>query len=86
MWDLALQAGFFVAPVVYPLDIIPERYHFYLYIWPPTPVLQFARSLLIKGAIPTMRAHLALLGTAGVILLAGVAIYRRFAPRAIEEL
>jgi lipopolysaccharide transport system permease protein len=86
VWDLALQAGFFVAPVVYPLNIIPERYHFYLYVWPPTPVLQFTRSILVQGELPTLRAHLMLLGTCLAILLVGVAVYRRFAPRALEEL
>ena len=48
-WDLALQAGFFVAPIVYPLDIIPERLHFYLYLWFPTPIIQFSREVLITA-------------------------------------
>src|SRR5262249_11407873 len=34
VWDVAVQAGFFVAPIIYPLGIIPERFHFYLYVWP----------------------------------------------------
>jgi hypothetical protein len=39
VWEVLLQAGFFVAPVVYPLEILPERLHFYLYCWPrPDPV------------------------------------------------
>jgi hypothetical protein len=49
VWELLLQAGFFVAPVVYPLSILPERLHFYLYLWPPTAVIQFARSVLVLG-------------------------------------
>ena len=30
VWDVVVQAGFFLAPVVYPLGIIPERYHAFL--------------------------------------------------------
>jgi ABC-type polysaccharide/polyol phosphate export permease len=30
VWDLATQAGCFVAPIGYPLDILPERLHVYL--------------------------------------------------------
>ena len=37
------QAGFFLAPIIYPLGILPERFHFYLYLWPPTPVIEFSR-------------------------------------------
>lgn len=86
VWELTLQAGFFVAPVIYPLSIIPERFHFYLYLWPPTPVIQFTRAVLVSGEVPTARAHLLLACVAAVSLAAGVWVYRRFAPRAIEEL
>ena len=57
IWDVAIQAGFFLAPVIYPLGIIPERFHIYLYLWPPTPVIEFSRAVLVNGAIPT-RSHM----------------------------
>jgi len=28
IWDMAIQAGFFIAPIVYPVGVIPERFHF----------------------------------------------------------
>jgi ABC-type polysaccharide/polyol phosphate export permease len=86
IWEVVVQAGFFVAPVIYPLNIIPERFHFYLYLWPPTPVIQFARSVLVAGAVPTFRAHLMLACVTAVIFGGGVLIYRRRAPRAAEYL
>ena len=46
------HAGFFVAPIIYPIDVLPERLHFYLYLWPPTPVILFARSVLVDGKVP----------------------------------
>lgn len=86
VWELTLQAGFFVAPVIYPLEIIPERYHFYLYLWPPTPIIQFTRSVLVRGEVPTARAHTLLACVVLLALTLGVYLYRRHAPRAIEEL
>lgn len=86
VWELTLQAGFFIAPVIYPLSIIPEKYHFYLYLWPPTPVIQFTRSVLVSGEVPTARAHTLLACVALVTLGLGVWVYRRWGPRAIEEL
>jgi ABC-type polysaccharide/polyol phosphate export permease len=86
VWEVVLQAGFFVAPVVYPLSIIPERFHFYLYLWPPTSVIQFSRAVLIDHTIPTFRAHLLLLGMTTVIFLGGLGLFRRYGAGAPEHL
>jgi lipopolysaccharide transport system permease protein len=85
VWDVATQAGFFVAPIVYPLGIIPERLHAWLYLWPPTPVIQFSRAVLVDGEVPTAKAHALLTLGAAAILLTGVAVFRRLAPRAAEQ-
>jgi len=86
VWDMVLQAGFFVAPIIYPLNIIPEKFHIFLYIWLPTPVIQFVRSVLVQGEIPTLKAHVLLSFAAMTCLASGVLIYRRFGPKALEEL
>lgn len=86
VWDVVTQAGFFVAPIIYPLDILPERFHFFLYLWPPTPVIQFSRTVLVDGTMPSARAHVALAGVAAVLLLGGASVFRRYAPRAAEYL
>ena len=84
IWDVVTQAGFFFAPIIYPLSVIPERYHFYLYIWPPTAVIEFSRAVLIEDRTPTVMGHLDLLLLALGILAIGVVTYRRYAPRAAE--
>jgi lipopolysaccharide transport system permease protein len=84
VWDVAAHAGFFLAPIVYPLGVVPERFHFYFYLWPPTPVIEFSRAVLVRGTVPTATGHLYLAIDAAVILLTGLAIFRRFAPRAAE--
>ncbi len=86
VWDLATHAGFFVAPIIYPLSIIPERYHPLLYCWPPTPIIQFSRTVLIDGTVPTLKAHVLLATETGLILLIGVLMFRRFGPRVAEYL
>jgi len=84
VWDVVLQAGFFLAPIIYPLDILPERFHFYLYIWPPTPVIEFSRSVLVRSVVPTVRGHLALAADATFCLVVGMVIFWRLSPRAAE--
>jgi lipopolysaccharide transport system permease protein len=86
VWEVVTQAGFFIAPIIYPLDIIPERYHIYLYLWPPTPVIQFSRAVLVDGGIPTLKAHLLLVAVAAAVFTAGAAIFRAYSPTAAENL
>jgi lipopolysaccharide transport system permease protein len=86
IWEVISHAGFFVAPIVYPLTIIPERMHLYLYAWPPTPIILFSRSVLVDGRIPSALAHELLCLEAAIILGAGALVYRSRAPRVAEEL
>ena len=86
VWEVVLQAGFFLAPIIYPLEILPERFHFYLYVWPPTPVIEFSRSVLVRGVMPTTTGHIYLLGDAIICLAVGAFVFWRLSPRAAEYL
>ena len=86
VWDVVSQAGFFLAPVIYPLGILPERFHFYLYLWPPTADIEFSRDVLVRGVIPTATAHACLAGVVAISLGIGLAVFRRLAPKAAEFL
>jgi lipopolysaccharide transport system permease protein len=86
VWEVVTQVGFFVAPIIYPLAILPERFHFYLYLWPPTAVIQFARLVLVEGKTPTPTAHLLLTAMTLGILMVGTLIFRRLAPTVAEKL
>jgi lipopolysaccharide transport system permease protein len=85
VWEVALNAGFFLAPIVYPLNILPERFHFYLYLWPPTPIIQFSRSALVAGVIPTLNGHLLLGAMTAVIFGVGVLVHRHYSPTVAEH-
>ena len=86
VWEVVTHAGFFVAPIIYPLDILPERVHLLLYLWPPTPIIMFSRSVLIDHAVPSLLAHGLLTAEAAGVLLAGTLVYRARAPRVAEYL
>ena len=86
IWELLVQAGFFFTPIVYPLNIVPHKFHLFLYAWLPTAVIQFSRSVLVRGEIPTITAHVMLTGSAVVVLSIGGALYCRLAPRSLEML
>jgi ABC-type polysaccharide/polyol phosphate export permease len=86
VWEVVTHAGFFVAPIIYPLGILPERVHILLYAWPPTPIIMFSRAVLVDHTTPSALAHALLTGEAAVILLAGALVYRAWSPRVPEHL
>jgi lipopolysaccharide transport system permease protein len=86
VWEVVAQAGFFVAPIIYPLGVLPESVHPYLYVWPPTPVIEFSRAVLIEGVTPSLRGHLLLLAASAASLGVGALVYRRLSPTTPEHL
>lgn len=86
VWEVVTHAGFFIAPIIYPIGILPERIHPYLYVWPPTPIILFSRSVLVDGQIPSAMAHALLTLETAAILAAGALVYRAWAPRVAEYL
>jgi ABC-type polysaccharide/polyol phosphate export permease len=86
VWEVVTASGFFITPIVYPIEVLPHELHFWLYLWPPTPVIQFARSVLIEGTVPSLRAHLLLFGMSMGIFLIGATLFRTFQARAAEQL
>ena len=84
VWDMVTQAGFFLAPIIYPLGIVPERFHFYFYLWPPTPIIEFSRAALVSGHAPSLLAHVYLLIEVAVVLATGMIVLKRMGPRAAE--
>ena len=87
VWEVVMQAGFFLAPIIYPLDILPERFHFYLYLWPPTPVIEFSRSVLVARRDADARPATCIWpATPPSACWSASSIFRRLSPRAAEYL
>jgi ABC-type polysaccharide/polyol phosphate export permease len=84
VWDVVTQAGFFFCPIIYPLGVIPERFHFYMYLWPPTAIIEFSRAVLIERQTPSLVGHLDLALVALTVFGVGCWIYRRYARRVAE--
>jgi ABC-type polysaccharide/polyol phosphate export permease len=84
VWEVVTQAGFFFSPIIYPVGVIPERFHIYLYAWPPTAIIEFSRAVLIDRRPPSLVGHLDLALLTVTVLGLGCFIYRRYAPQAAE--
>ena len=72
--------------MVWPLSALPLKYHLMFYFWPPTPVMEFSKALLLDNTIPTLRAHLCLLGGTALIFGFGVAVFWRMHDKIADAL
>jgi ABC-2 type transport system permease protein len=91
IWGVAVTALFYATPVLYPLDIVPERLRELLALSPLAPLFELARKWVVDPDAP--RVVSAANGTwwvplaifLGLCALA-VWVFRREAPRIAEEL
>jgi ABC-type polysaccharide/polyol phosphate export permease len=72
-----LQMLFYATPVVYPLDIIPERWRFILELNPISHFLSALRGLLIGQQLPSIRDLGLLLTLSLVSAMIGLYTYRK---------
>jgi lipopolysaccharide transport system permease protein len=84
IWDVALQAGFFLSPIVYPLSLIPESYELLYNLNPITAIINMYRDIFISGQLPGSQDFLVAL-TAGLILIvAGHFLFGKLSRRFAE--
>jgi ABC-2 type transport system permease protein len=93
IWTVAAQALFYATPVIYPIEVVPERYRDLIMINPLSPIFEQARKWVIDPDAPSAVtaaggwAHLvpAICIFIGACVL-GAWYFNREAPRIAEEL
>jgi lipopolysaccharide transport system permease protein len=50
IWEVLLQIGFFLSPIVYPISLIPQKYKLYYNLNPITRLIEIYRDTLIWKA------------------------------------
>ena len=86
IWDVLLQLGFFLSPIVYPLSTVPEKYLSYYMLNPATVVMQIYRESLLYCKTPSISSIAFVLASGVVMLLVGSIIFKRLERRFAEEI
>ncbi|MCX6695644.1 MAG: ABC transporter permease [Candidatus Altiarchaeota archaeon] len=85
IWDVVLQAGFWVTPIVYSLSIVPEKYLSLYMLNPIAIVIVSSRDLLIYQTPSPLVGLLAGFAYYIAIFAIGYFIFHRLEPRFAEE-
>ena len=84
VWEVLLQAGFFLVPIVYPISVIPDQYLGLYLLNPVTVIIEMIRDILVYGTLPPALywAYAALIAV--VLLAVGRHIFARLERRFAE--
>ncbi|MGI9263383.1 MAG: ABC transporter permease [Gammaproteobacteria bacterium] len=83
--DLALTAGFFLTPIFYDIENVPESIRPLFYLNPLVPLMDGYRSALIDGQWPDV-VPLLVVGIASlVVLVVGIKMFGKVIHKHIEE-
>lgn len=85
IWQVAIQLGFFLCPIVYPLSFIPEKFQAYYMLNPVTRVIGMYRDIFLNGTIPGLSDFLVVLAFVAILLIAGNLVFNKLSRRFAEE-
>jgi len=54
IWTIILQAGFFLSPIIYKLEMLPENIQNILYFSPVVQILNMSYSVTLDGTLPAI--------------------------------
>ncbi|MFA4956995.1 MAG: ABC transporter permease [Candidatus Methanoperedens sp.] len=86
IWEVILQIGFFLSPIVYPVSLIPETYKFYYMLNPITRLIEMYRDVLLFDSIPGI-IDFGFTIVSGIILFVfGSWLFKRLSRRFAENI
>jgi ABC-2 type transport system permease protein len=75
--QIVLQAWFYLCPIIYPLDFVPQKYHFFFRLNPMLYILNGFRHAIYYGFLPQPGNMVMTVLVGLVALLAGYWFFRR---------
>lgn len=86
LWDIALQLGFFLSPLVYDVSSIPVRYQTLYLLNPVTALMVFARDILLLNQLPTTSNVAVIISGVALFITIGLLVFHKREGRLAEEL
>jgi lipopolysaccharide transport system permease protein len=86
LWEIALQLGFFLSPIVYDANAIPARFRLLYSINPVTRLIESTRAIFLRHEFPSLFDNAVIISSVALFLLIGFLIFRRLEKKFAEEL
>ena len=86
IWTVIVQAGFFLTPIIYQIDIFPETMQKILMLNPMAHIVTWNQDLTLYGNLPTLESLGYVIATSLVILIIGFLIFKRYENSMVDKL
>ena len=86
IWEVAIQALFYGSPIVYPLQIIPAKYHLILLANPIGFIIHFNKLALTENHYPTLTQISIFTLLVAILFVASLFIFRKMEPKIAENI
>jgi len=86
IWGVIIHAGFFLTPIFYSIDILPQQVQSILIYSPMVQIVNIAHDATLYGILPTLENIVIALGMTFLVFGIGYGIFRKFSSRIVEEL
>jgi ABC-type polysaccharide/polyol phosphate export permease len=86
IWGVILQAGFFLTPIFYQFDMLPEEVRNILQFSPMVQIVTMAHHVTLYGELPPVNSLIYAVSSILIIVVIGYLIFRKFQVRIVEEM
>ena len=84
IWRVVIHAGFFLTPIFYSFDILPQQLQDVLKYSPMVQIVNMGHDLVIFGKIPSLESILIAIFSVAILSAISYLIFRKLEQRAIE--
>ncbi len=88
IWEVFVQLGFWATPIIYPISIVPEKYHKLIFINPVARIIQGCREALIGSGseFVSFNNHIIVTVFAICLFALGLTMFNRLSRSFAEDL
>ena len=86
IWGVVLSAGFFLTPIFYQFDMLPEMIQNVLQFSPMVQIVTMAHHVVLYGTLPSVNTVLYAVGSISAITGIGYIIFRKYQARIAEDM
>jgi len=88
IWEVFVQLGFWATPIIYPISIVPAKYHKLIFLNPVARIIQGCRQALIgpTGEFLSFTNHIIIIIVAAGLFMIGLSMFNKLSRSFAEDL
>jgi len=86
IWEVLVSAMFYASPIVYPLSLLPAKYHALILANPMAYIIHFVKMALTENHYAPFWQNGVFIGIIAMFFCAGLLVYRKMETRIAENI